>query len=301
MQRRRAGVKRVWNAQLIAPDDLSDSITMSVEWREMTSNLKLSKQQKGKLQLEKMEKLKDNDVDLPKNRNFGLSQCEFIDMILSIATTKYGSKYDYQFECVDKLIGNHLEGLYQNIVSNESNAISKNESVKKTVQAQSVCLRKLFKIYASLDSDEKVVEKGLGEDEWTAFALSLCNSLKNTSKKIWKNGGKPSFEEISACFILAKPQSALDSDEIDFKHFQKCIVNFTNVMFKITPNPKYEIVSFSDKLDMVLDAIQKMEKDASKMGAAHYKKAKTMRESTPIGTPTNNNAPSEFPTFSASD
>jgi len=48
-QRRRAGAKRIWNAELIAPKQMLDSIRMKVEWKEINEKLQFSKQTNGKV------------------------------------------------------------------------------------------------------------------------------------------------------------------------------------------------------------------------------------------------------------
>merc|ERR1712176_296157 len=129
---------------------------MEVTWREISKNAKLSKKQRGTLNLSKMGSIAENDADLPKNKYVGLSQFEFIDAILSIASTKYGEKCDYQFECIHKLVSDHLDSrIYQNIMCNDANAMSVNEDNKKSIRSSIQCLRKLFKLYAALDTDDK--------------------------------------------------------------------------------------------------------------------------------------------------
>ncbi len=86
-QRKRAGIKRIWNCELIPQENIMDTIKMKIN------------KEKGKGASQK--RLIDNDKDLPKDDLIGLSTHEFFDCILSIALTKYGLQFEYQFICSD--------------------------------------------------------------------------------------------------------------------------------------------------------------------------------------------------------
>ena len=155
LQRRRVGVRRVWKAQLIAPKTITDDTGMKVQWTEIDKNARQSQLKTGKLHLIKVDKLNDNDADLPKDALIGLSQHEFLDLMLSVSTTKYGLDYQFQYICTDKLCTQHLDGyIYKNIISNQLNTMETNETVKQQMRSKNLILRKLFKMYACLDSDE---------------------------------------------------------------------------------------------------------------------------------------------------
>jgi len=250
-----------------------------------------SQAKSGKLYLEKIDKLSDDDKDLPKNEMIGLSRHEFFDTILSISQTKYGLDYEYQFICIDKLLTDHIDAyIYKNMITNSSNTMEQNKQIKKKMREKNLTLRKLFKIYASLDSDESADDDGLGEDEWCTFAVDLCKTAKLLNKKIWINGGKPTFSEMKAAFILSKSNVELDQDEVDYVHFQKCIINLTNIIFKYQPNAKYKILPFEEKLDLVLLWLDKMNKTRSSSLRKRSSSLKKIKSKTiPKIEPTNNN------------
>lgn len=293
-QRRRAGVKRIWKAELIAPKNITDSIRMKVQWTEIDEKARGSQAKSGKLWLEKISGLDDNDIDLPKDELIGLSRHEFFDTILSIASTKYEIDYEYQFICIDKLLTTHINAyLYKNILLSLSNTIENNQYIKNKLREKNLTLRKLFKIYASLDQDESADDDGLGQDEWCTFATKLCETGKNLNKKIWINGGKPTFSDMKAAFILSKTNIELDEDEVDYPHFQRCILHLTNMIFKEKPDAKYKTLSFEEKLDLVLSWTEKLSKQRATSRARDSSTLKKIRNksSTPTGTRKQNKTP----------
>merc|ERR1711879_528345 len=69
---------------------------------------------------------------------------------------------------------------------------------------------------------------------------------------IWRNGGKPSMDQLIQCFTLSKPAQSMDEEWIDLGEFIRCLIYFTAALFSDQPDAKYEGLPFEEKLELVL-------------------------------------------------
>merc|ERR1712190_492643 len=96
------------------------------------------------------------------------------------------------------------------------------------------------------------------EDEWCALAEDLYHVAQEMDHGIWRNGGKPSMDQLIQCFTLSKPAQSMDEEWIDLGEFIRCLIYFTAVLFRDHPDAKYEVLPFEEKMDLVLKWCHRM-------------------------------------------
>merc|ERR1712087_75044 len=74
-------------------------------------------------------------------------------------------------------------------------------ATKGVIGRFNVQLMRLFRKYAELDKKKlrSSEEETLGEAEWCAMALELCEAAKRLDDGIWEKGGRPSYEAMEQC------------------------------------------------------------------------------------------------------
>eukprot|EP01083_Nonionella_stella_P308875 1091660_1 len=305
--------RRVWSCELIPPKSIIDDITMKVKWEEINQNAAKSKA--GVIKLYKQDDLLDDDTDIPKSQYVGLSRSEFFDAMLCCSKILYSEEKDTNdddddvpftggwlgridsahekedddvtgdlYVQFDRLVVEYLDKyIYRNHCEGEKYLADDDEEVKEKLKGCSTVLMKLFKKYADLDNS-KFTTKQIQEidcDEWSAMAVDLLKVARSFDKTIWKLGGKPTMIEILQCFTLCKNENLLlmNHDEISFGEFQRCLIIFTNFIFKYHPKAKYSIVDhpFHDKLDLVLKWCEKLEAQQIRISSRSYMRSDTLK------------------------
>jgi len=131
-------------------------------------------------------------------------------------------------------------------------------------------LMRLFRKYAELDKSKlHGVEETLGEGEWCAMALELCEAAKRSDDAIWDKGGRPSYEDMVQCFRMS-----VGGGEVGFVEFQRCLVFFAGAVLRRQPNVRYKEVPVRERLEMVLKWCQKV--DATKT-RGNLKRVKSLK------------------------
>eukprot|EP00483_Globobulimina_turgida_P008142 UN08158 len=110
------------------------------------------------------------------------------------------------------------------------------------------------------------------------MAVELCKAAKSFEKSIWKLGGKPSMTEIIQCFILSKNDTLLQDEEIGFQEWHRCLILFTNMIFKYHPKARYQFLEFEDKLDLVLKWCEKLEARKIAISSKSYHRSDTLKQ-----------------------
>eukprot|EP01083_Nonionella_stella_P149875 476623_1 len=257
--------RRLWFCELTPPQSLVDDIIMKIKWEEI--NVRSYKNKEGKLKLYKHGDLADDDADIPVPVLTGLSRSQFFDAMLCCAKIWDEQQHELirdLYLCFDDFVSIMDDYIYKNHCELSKYLFGKEiqDDVKDKLKTHNTVLIKLFKKYASLDPNEDATKhtEEMDCDEWTAMAVELCKVAKLWDQDIWKMGGKPSIEEMIQCFTLSLDEDELlNRKEMSFGEFQRCLVVFTNCIFKYHPNAKYNIIGFTDKLDLVLKWCETLE------------------------------------------
>ena len=218
------------------------------------------------MKLFKYNSLEDDDVDLPANEYVGLSRHEFFDVILCVSRRVGGGDDGELYALLDAFVSAQLnEHIYKNMASLRPflKGDEMSQRVKAKLRKHSSALTKLFNKYKSLDNAEK-----LNESAWMAMAVELCAVASSFDASMWSLGGKPDMNAMAKCFILCRDRQLLQSAEIGYVEFLRCLVHFTAELFKYAPDAKYAVVPFEEKLELVLKWCGKLDTRKVKISSA---------------------------------
>jgi len=267
--------RRMFNCTISPPEDEESPITMTVKWKEVDNK------GSGTIELFKLKGLDDEDSALPATEYTGLARHEFFDAMLLLASVVNNNEdgdLNDLYKMMDEVACHTLtDYVYNGIIETRKHIRDGklHDDIRKKFKKNYTSIRHLFDKFASLVHTEEVPTKttvkaanitDLGEDQWLAMAMELCEVPKTKTKKFWKRGGKPDTQTLVDCFMLSHDSSMLTVEEIEWQEFQRCLVYFIVEMFKDVPDAKYKVLPFDEKLDMVLDWADTLDAKKTTMG-----------------------------------
>jgi len=230
----RTGQARKMACQIKPPDaDKEELAKMEIKWTVIEGG---KSHASGNMMLHKMQEL-DSEEGLPHTK--GLARYEFWDGICLLVAMRWPELKRY--EAVDLFCREHV-----NVYIWDPIETFDDKATRALIQKYKVSLRKLFTAYASMDTDEKSDDDGLGHEEWQLFCLDVFTA----GAPRFKNGGKPSVTQCSGAFYLTLPEL---ERELSFVMFLKALENLAQEMFKKRPKAKYETPSVNERLKILVE------------------------------------------------
>ena len=244
-----------------------DPLQMKIKWEYTKKGAQHT--MSGVTKLFKLDILQDDDEDLPITHYVGLSRHEFFDALLCVAQHSGNQRPLYLL--FSELVINRVLYIYQNMVDLRQYLKGKviEHQIRDRIQADCALVR-IFHKYASLQIEEPNME----EDEWCALAEDLFLTAAAMDHDIWKYGGKPT---VTRCFTLSKPADSMHEEWIDLSEFHRCLIYFTAALFRKQPDAKYEVLSFEEKLNLVLKWCHKLDAQTGRSGSVEFFRSDSLK------------------------